>query len=76
MCYQCDKDGPEFLFGKLSIRDKRDEPYFPVKRKLLLGQIRINTFFKKKHERKRKKRDRNIHKDMIIPVDICIKKYI
>ena len=25
-CYQCSEDGSEFLFGRLSIKDKRDEP--------------------------------------------------
>ena len=30
-CHRCYKDGPYFLFGKLSIRDIKDEPYFPGK---------------------------------------------
>ena len=32
LCYQCSKDGPEFLFGNLSIGDSRGEPYFPAKK--------------------------------------------
>ena len=28
--YQCSKDGPDFLFGKLRIRDSRDETHFPA----------------------------------------------
>ena len=28
LCYQCSKDGPDFLFGKSSIRDSRDKPNF------------------------------------------------
>ena len=28
---QCSKDGPDLLFGKLSIRDKRYEPFFTMK---------------------------------------------
>ena len=31
LCYQCSKDGPDFLFGKSRIRDSRDEPYFHEK---------------------------------------------
>ena len=29
--YPCSKDGPDFLFGNLMIRDKIDEPFFPFK---------------------------------------------
>ena len=33
MFYQCSKYGPDFLFGKLKIRDSRDEQQFPRKEK-------------------------------------------
>ena len=59
-----------FLIGKLSIGDSRDEPNFPAKRKLLSCQIQMNTLFKNNYGRKRGKCNRNIHKDMIIPVVI------
>ena len=29
--YHCSKVGPEYLFGKLKIRDCRKKPYFPGK---------------------------------------------
>ena len=31
LCYQCFKYGPYFLFGKLRIKDFRNEPHFPGK---------------------------------------------
>ena len=30
--YQCSKDGPDFLFGKLMFRDSRDEPCLTAKK--------------------------------------------
>ena len=39
LCYQCSKDGPNFLFGKLRIRYSRKEPHLPTKIKLLSSQI-------------------------------------
>ena len=30
--YQCSKDGPDFLFEKLIIRDSRDEPCLTAKK--------------------------------------------
>ena len=70
LCYKCSKDGPEFLFGKLRIRDYRDEPCFPSKVKILSCKIQMNTVFNDKDEINRSKCDRNIHKVMIIPVKI------
>ena len=29
LCYWCSKHGPDFLFGKLRIKDFNYEPYFP-----------------------------------------------
>ena len=63
-CVQCDKYGPEFLFGNLRIRDCKDEPYFPAKRTLLSCEIKMKTMFKKM---RKKKKNMNIHKAMIIP---------
>ena len=40
------KNGPDFLFFKLRIRDSRHEPCFPLKIKLLSNQIETNTLFK------------------------------
>ena len=45
LCYQCFKDGPEFLFGKLRMKDSRYKPNFTAKRKLLSSQIQMNTLF-------------------------------
>ena len=36
LCYQCSKDGAEFLFGKLRLRDFRDELCFPAKNKIII----------------------------------------
>ena len=52
LCYQCSKYGSDFLFGKFRIRNSRDKPYFPAKRKLLSCQIRISTLFKNSYGRK------------------------
>ena len=52
--YQCSKDGPEFLFGNLKIRDCKDEPYFPTKGKLLSCEIKMKTMFKKNNGEKKK----------------------
>ena len=35
LCYQRSKDGPDFLFCKLRIRDSIDERHFPEEIKLL-----------------------------------------
>ena len=70
LCYQCSKDGPNFLFGTLSIRGSGDEPHFPAERKLLSCQIQINTLFNNNYERKRRRCDKNIHKAILIPVNI------
>ena len=40
-CYQCSKDGPEFLFINLIIWDCREEPHFLTKRNVLSCQIKI-----------------------------------
>ena len=53
LCYQCSKYGPDFLFGNLRIRDCKDEPCFPEKRKLLSCQMKMKTIFKKKMEQKK-----------------------
>ena len=58
LCYQCSKDTPEFLSGKLIIRDCIDEPCFPVKMKSLLYKIQINTLLKNNDGSKRSKYDR------------------
>ena len=52
-CYQCSKYGPDFLFGNFRIRDCKDEPCFPEKRKLLSCQMKMKTIFKKKMEQKK-----------------------
>ena len=36
----------QIIFGKLGIRDYRDEPFFPSKLKLLSIKIKINILFK------------------------------
>ena len=41
LSYQCSKDSPELLFGKMIIRDCRDKPCFPENKKLLSCQIKI-----------------------------------
>ena len=53
--YQCSKDGPDFLFVKLGIRDCGYEPLFPEKIKLLSFQIKMNTLFKNNIGVKRRK---------------------
>ena len=68
--YQCSKDGPEFLFGKLSIRGYRDDPYFTAKIKLFSCQIQMNRLFNNYYGRKRGRFYRNIHKSVRIPVDV------
>ena len=40
--YQCSKDSPDFLFGKLRIRDCREEPLI-----LLSCQMKMKKLFKK-----------------------------
>ena len=60
------KDGPYFLFGEFSIRDCRYEPCCLANIELISCQIRMNTPFWNKYERKRIKYDTNIHKSMII----------
>ena len=70
LCYQCSKHGPDCLFGKLSIKNFNDEPHFSNKKQLLSSQIQMNMLFKTKDEIKIRRCDRNIHKAMIIPVDI------
>ena len=50
LCYHSSKDFTEFLFGKLRIRNFRDEPCFPAKRKLLSCQIKTSTLFENNHE--------------------------
>ena len=62
LCYRFSKDGPDFSFGKLRIRDSRDEPHFPAKRKSLSCQIQMNTLFKNNDGIKRRKFNRNIRK--------------
>ena len=52
--HQCYKYVTDFLFGRLSIRDSRDGPYFPPKIKLLSSQIQMNTLFYNNDERKKK----------------------
>ena len=37
LCYQCSKDGPDFLFGKLIIRDSRYEPCFTAKNIIMVS---------------------------------------
>ena len=58
-----------FLFGKLRVRDSRDELHFPAKIKLS-SQIQINALFENNYKIKRSICDRNIHKAMWIPVEI------
>ena len=70
LCYQCFKNGPDFLFGKFRIKDFNDEPHFPERIKLVSGQIKINMLFKTNDEIKISRCDQSIHKAMIIPVDI------
>ena len=55
LCYQCSKYGPEYLFGKLRIRDCRDKPYFSGKTKLISYQIKISTLFKNNNVGKTRK---------------------
>ena len=43
--YQCSKHGPDFLFGKLRIKDFNDEPHFTKTIKLISSQIQMNTLF-------------------------------
>ena len=50
LCYQCYRFVSEFLFGKLRIRDYREEPHFPAKISLLSSQIQMNTLFKNNDE--------------------------
>ena len=54
----------------MRIRDSRDEPKIPAKIKLSLGQIKSNTLFSDTNGRKRRRCDKNIHKAMIITVNI------
>ena len=77
LCYQCYKHGPDCLFGKLSIKDFNDEAHFTNTFVLILSQIQMNMLFKTKYERKRRIRDRNIHKSTRITVGIheTIKKF-
>ena len=70
LCYQCYKYGPDFLFGKLRIRDSRDEPHVPAKGKLLSLQMQMNKLFNNNDERKIIRCYRNIHKSMKIPYGI------
>ena len=76
LCYQCSKYGPGFLFGKLGIRDSRDEPHFPAKIKLLSSQIKMNTLFQNNNENKRRRCNKNIHHAVNIPVGIYEKNNI
>ena len=69
-CYQFSKHSPDFLFGKLCIKDFNDEPHFPNLKKLTSSRIKMNMLFKTKDEIKRRICDGNIHKAMRIPVDI------
>ena len=41
-CIFLHKDGQEFLFGKLRIRDSRYEPSFPAETRLISFQIKMN----------------------------------
>ena len=52
--------------------DYRDEPHFTAKRKVLSGQIQINTLFKNNYEIKRRVYNRNIYKFIRIPVNITV----
>ena len=54
----------------MRIRDSRDEPHYPEKGKLLQCQIQMNSLFKNNGKIIRRRRDRNIHKAMQVPVDI------
>ena len=53
LCYQCSKDGPNFLFGKFRIRHSRYEPHFTAERKLLSSQIHTNALFKNSYGTKK-----------------------
>ena len=46
LCYQCSKQDPDFLFGKLRIKDFNDEPHFTERIKLISSKTQINTFLK------------------------------
>ena len=70
LCYQCYKHGPGCLFGKFRIKDFNDEPHSPQIIKLVSSQININSLFNTNYERKIRKCDKRIHKDMIITVEI------
>ena len=70
LCYQCFQHGPDFLFGKLSIKDFNDEPHFPEIIKVISSWIQINTLLKANDERKISKCDKSIHKAMRIRFDI------
>ena len=50
--YQFSKYGPDFLFRNLRIRDGKDEPYLPAKRKLISCEIKIKIFKKKNATKK------------------------
>ena len=49
LCYQCSKHYPEFLFRKLRIRDCKDKPCSPARRKLLSCKTKMKTIFKKQN---------------------------
>ena len=52
LCYRCSKYGPDYLFGKLSIKYSNDTPHFPEIIKLISNQIEMNTLFKTNDEKK------------------------
>ena len=46
LCYQCSKHVPDYLFGKLRIKDFNDEQHFPERIKLISIKIQMNNLFK------------------------------
>ena len=46
LCYHYYKRGPDFLWGKLRIKDLYAEPHFPERIELISSQIQMNTLFK------------------------------
>ena len=43
--YQCYKYGPDFLYGKLRIKDFNDEPHLIKNNKLISSRSQTNTLF-------------------------------
>ena len=51
-CYQCSKDGPDFLFGDLRIRDKKMN-YFSLQKNKFLANTKLKQCLGKTLEEKK-----------------------